>query len=136
MKTATIFLICLAYSSYGQEKEAISESILRGKEVYSGQCMSCHMAEGEGIADLYPPLSKSDYLMSDKQPSIHNIIHGMTGEIIVNGKTYNMEMTPFDFLSDQEVSDVLNYIRNSWGNEGEAVTPEEVAAVRTKTPKD
>ena len=42
-----------------------------------------------------------------------------------------MEMTAFD-LSDQEVSDVLNYIRNSWGNNGEAVMPEEVSAARNK----
>jgi len=38
-------------------------------------------------------------------------------------------MTSFD-LNDQEVSDVLNYIRNSWGNKGEAVRPEEVKAAR------
>lgn len=48
---------------------------------------------------------------------------------MVNGKPYNIDMTLFD-LSDQDVSDVLNYIRNSWGNKGEAVMPEEVAVSR------
>jgi nitrite reductase (NO-forming) len=49
----------------------------------------------------------------------------------VNGKVYNGEMPAFD-LSDQEVSDVLNFIRNSWGNKGEAITPEAVNAARKK----
>ena len=135
MKTYLILIIpcflAITIASYGQKKtDDLSQSIARGKEVYTAQCMSCHMEEGQGIENVYPPLAKSDYLMKDKERSIHNVIHGLSGEILVNGQTYNMEMTPFDFLSDQEVSDVLNYIRNSWGNKGEAVTPDEVHAAR------
>ncbi len=69
--------------------------------------------------------------MADKKRSIEQVLYGITGEIKVNGKTYDMEMTGFD-LSDQEASDVLNYIRNSWGNKGAAVTPDEVKALRKK----
>ncbi len=87
------------------------------------------MELGEGIEDIYPPLAKSDYLMADKKRSIQQILYGLTGEIKVNGKTYNGEMTGFD-MTDQEVSDVVNYIRNSFGNKGGAVTPEEVKAAR------
>lgn len=101
----------------------------RGKEIYISQCMSCHMDEGQGIEDVYPPLAKSDYLMADKKRSIDNVIHGLSGEIKVNGKTYNMEMTAYD-LTDEQVSDVLNYIRNSWGNKSKPVTAEEVKACR------
>ena len=120
----------LAFSSFSQKQTSdLKESVARGKEIYIAQCMSCHMEGGEGIEDVYPPLAKSDYLMKDKGRSISTVIHGLSGEIVVNGKTYNMEMTAFD-LSDQEVSDVLNYIRNSWGNKGEAVMPEEVSAAR------
>ena len=130
----SLFTFCLfltGVASVAQKQRSdLKESIVRGKEIYMTQCMSCHMDEGQGIADVYPPLAKSDYLMKDKLRSINNVIHGVTGEITVNGKTYNMEMMPFDFLTDQEVSDVLNYVRNSWGNKGEAVTPEEVSAAR------
>jgi nitrite reductase (NO-forming) len=49
----------------------------------------------------------------------------------VNGKVYDNVMTGFD-LTDQEVSDVLNYIRNNWGNKGGAVIPEEISTVRNK----
>ena len=112
-----------------QQKFDLKASIERGKDVYIGQCLSCHLEQGEGIEDVYPPLAKSDYLMADKIRSITEVLHGLSGEIKVNGKTYNGDMTSFD-LSDQEVSDVLNYIRNSWGNKGPAVTPEEVKAAR------
>jgi nitrite reductase (NO-forming) len=126
----TVILVGGSFLSFQQtQKFDLKASITRGKDVYIAQCMSCHLEQGEGIEDVYPPLAKSDYLMADKIRSITNVLHGLTGEITVNGKVYNGDMTPFD-LSDQEVSDVLNYIRNSWGNKGEAVTPEEVKAAR------
>ena len=122
----------VTFLSFSQkQKSDLNESVARGKEIYIAQCMSCHMEGGEGIEDVYPPLAKSDYLMEDKTRSINTVIHGLSGEIVVNGKTYNMEMTAFE-LSDQEASDVLNYIRNSWGNKGEPVTPEEVSTARKK----
>lgn len=121
-------------TGYAQKKQKqgspSAESIARGKEVYTLHCMSCHADEGQGIEGIYPPLAKSDYLMKDKSRSIETVVNGLSGEIIVNGKTYNMEMMPFNFLADEEISDVLNYVRSSWGNKGEAVTPEEVSKAR------
>lgn len=112
------------------QKFDLKASITRGKDVYTAQCMSCHMEQGEGIENVYPPVAKSDYLMADKKRSIDQVLHGVTGQIKVKGVTYDGVMTGFEMLSDQEVSDVLNYIRNSFGNKGAAVTPEEVKASR------
>lgn len=116
------------FSSFVQKFD-LKASIARGKEIYTAQCITCHLEKGEGIEGAFPPLAKSDYLMADKKRSIQQIIHGASGEIKVNGDTYNAEMPAMD-LTDEEVSDVLNYVRNSWGNKGEAVTPAEVKAVR------
>ena len=112
------------------QKFDLKASVERGKEVYTAQCMSCHMEQGEGIENVYPPLAKSDYLMADKKRSIDQVLHGLTGDVKVNGKVYNGEMAGFNVLSDTEVSDVLNYVRNSFGNKGPAVTPEEVKVLR------
>lgn len=112
------------------QKFDLKASIERGKDVYSGQCMSCHMDQGEGIEGVYPPLAKSDYLAADKKRSIDQVLHGLTGEITVNGQKYDGVMTGFDALSDTEISDVLNYVRNSFGNKGAAVLPDEVKAMR------
>jgi mono/diheme cytochrome c family protein len=109
----------------------LKASITRGRESYVTYCLSCHMDQGEGIEGIYPPLAKADYLMADKDRAVRQIIYGASGEMVVNGKTYNTEMTGFD-LTDQEVSDLVNYIRNSFGNKGGAITPEQVNAIRKK----
>ena len=107
----------------------LKASVVRGEQIYMSYCISCHMDQGQGIEGVYPPLAKSDYLMADKKRAIQQVLYGVSGEIKVNGKMYNMEMTGFD-LNDQEASDVLNYIRNSWGNKGGVITPSEVKTVR------
>ncbi len=116
-------------SFQGKPAFDLKSSAARGKETYIAYCISCHMEKGEGIEDVYPPLAKSDYMMADKKRSIQQVLRGVTGEIKVKGKVYNTEMSGFD-LSDQEVSDVLNYVRNSFGNKGEVVTPGQVKALR------
>lgn len=109
----------------------LKASMARGRETYITYCLSCHLDQGEGIEGVYPPLAKSDYLMADKNRTISQILNGVSGEIIVNGKKYNAEMTAVD-LTDQEVSDVVNYVRNSFGNKGGVTTPEQVASLRKK----
>ncbi len=121
----TTFVLLVFFLSYGQKGFDLKSSISRGKEVYVSYCITCHMEQGEGMEDVYPPLAKSDYLMADKKRSVQQIVYGASGEMKVNGKTYNADMTGFD-LSDQEVSDLLNFIRNSFGNKGGVTTPEEV----------
>lgn len=110
----------------------LKASIERGKELYSLECQSCHMAEGEGLPGVYPPLAKTDYL---KQPTpflINIILKGQSGEIVVNGTTYNTPMPAQNYLTDEKVSDILNYIRNSWTNKGTAITPAQVKTQREK----
>jgi mono/diheme cytochrome c family protein len=127
-----IYVITIA-SIVGFQKPAfdLKASITRGKDVYTTYCLSCHQENGEGIESVYPPLAKSDYLMADKKRSIQQVLKGVTGEIKVKGVVYNTDMPGVD-ISDQEVSDVLNYIRNSFGNKGAAVSPSEVKALRGK----
>ncbi|MCE2998189.1 MAG: c-type cytochrome [Cyclobacteriaceae bacterium] len=122
--------IAITFVSF-QKKPAfdLKASMTRGQEVYTTNCVSCHMEKGEGMEGVFPPLAKSNYLMADKKRSIVQIIKGVSGPIKVNGVEYNGEMAAID-LSDQEISDVLNYVRNSFGNKGAAVTPEEVKAAR------
>lgn len=131
MKTLFL-LIALAITLVSFQKKPafdLKASMTRGQEVYTTNCVSCHMERGEGMEGVFPPLAKSNYLMADKKRSIVQIIKGVSGPIKVNGVEYNGEMAAID-LSDQEISDVLNYVRNSFGNKGVAVTPDEVKAAR------
>lgn len=135
MKRFFLLVAVVAVSSFfafqQKPKFNLAESIARGKDIYTAQCLTCHLEQGEGIEDVYPPLAKSDYLMADKKRSVQQVLYGAKGEMKVRGKTYNGEMSAFD-LNDQQTSDVLNYIRNSFGNKGGAITPEEIKAARTK----
>lgn len=111
------------------EEESTTADYSAGEEIYGKTCAACHQANGEGIAAAFPPLANSDYLMEDKMRAIKQVIEGSSGEMVVNGETYNGTMTPQN-LSDQEIVDVLNYVYHAWGNDGETVTLEDVAAVK------
>jgi mono/diheme cytochrome c family protein len=100
-----------------------------GKEVYSLNCQSCHMEKGEGVAGLYPPLAKTTYV-KDTKKIIGIILNGQSGEIVVNGNKYNTDMPAQAYLSDQQIADVLTYVRSSWGNKYPAVTAAQVKAER------
>jgi nitrite reductase (NO-forming) len=101
-----------------------------GDDIYKRNCASCHMAGGDGIANVYPPLAKSDYI-ADRERAIMQVIKGSSGEIVVNGKTYNNTMPPQQ-LNDEEVAAVLTYVYTNMGNSGTPVTAAEVAAVRAR----
>lgn len=117
----------------GQNKEImqtdLEKSMERGAAVYSDFCIQCHLPNGKGIPNNFPPLDGSNWLTEKRTESIHAVKYGQRGEIQVNGVTYNGIMTPMG-LSEQEVADVLNYVMNAWGNTQEKmVTKEEVEAV-------
>ena len=110
----------------------LEESIQRGSKIYADFCVTCHMEQGEGVVNAFPPLAKSDYWMNNREASIRGVKYGQSGELIVNGIAYNSEMAPLG-LEDEEVADVMNYISNSWGNSSEdMVTLEEVEAISKK----
>ncbi len=95
--------------------KTLKEKIALGKNIYTKTCFACHQANGEGIANAFPPLAKSDYLNADVKRAIDIVLNGKTGEITVNGKKYNSVMTK-QTLTDDEIADVLTYVYNSWGN--------------------
>lgn len=119
-------------SEKSSEKSPLTESIKRGKEVYSDLCVTCHLPNGKGIPGTYPPLDGSNWLTEKREESIRGVKYGMQGPIEVNGEKYDNIMTPMG-LSDQEVADAMNYVMNSWSNKiDNMVTVEEVAAIEKK----
>lgn len=118
-------------SSVSQQQHSLQmkESISSGAGLYNNFCASCHLAGGEGIKGVFPPLKDSDWLKNNQKESIHAIKFGLKGPIKVNGIEYD-NLMPALGLSDQEIADIMNYINNTWGNNfGEPVTEEDVAAI-------
>ena len=106
----------------------------KGKQVFMQTCFVCHQPEGQGIPGQIPPLAKSDFLMADKVRAIRGVLQGQSGEMVVNGKTYNGIMVPLNYLTDEQVANALTYVLNSWGNTGAAVKAEEVRRIRSEAP--
>jgi len=106
----------------------------QGKQVYMQTCFVCHQPDGVGIPNQIPPLAKSDFLMADKHRAIRGVLAGQSGEMVVNGKKFNGVMIPLNYLSDDQVANVLTYVRNSFGNQGEPVTMNEVRKIRSDLP--
>jgi nitrite reductase (NO-forming) len=103
----------------------------KGKRVYLQTCFACHQPNGAGLPPVFPPLAKSDFLMADKTRAISAVVKGLAGPINVNGQDYNGVMPPV-MLTEEQVADVVTYVRNSWGNEGDIVTVEEVKKLRAE----
>ena len=114
------------------EPNSVTTTSHPGKKVYDNICLACHMANGTGVPNMFPPLAGTDWVTGDKEQLIRITIQGLSGKIEVNGKTYNSIMPPNSHLSDREIADVLSYIRQSFGNDASEVTAEEVSSVRNK----
>lgn len=111
--------------------KTLADQMKYGKELYGRTCFACHQSEGQGVPNAFPPLAKSDYLNANTDRTINAVLHGLSGEISVNGKKYNNVMTSQN-LTDDEIADVLTYVYNSWGNNKTVVTPAKVKALRAK----
>lgn len=111
--------------------KTVPEQIKAGKEIYGRTCFACHQSEGQGIPNAFPPLAKSDFLNADPKRAIDAVLHGLSGEITVNGKKYNSVMTSQN-LTDEEIANVLTYVYNSWGNNKTNVTAPMVKTQRGK----
>lgn len=109
-----------------------------GHEVYfrDAHCATCHQPDGKGLDPAFPPLYDSIFVHGDAERLIKLTLHGLMGPFELHGKKYDgqVPMTPFGgMLTDQEVADVLTYVRNQFGNKASAITPEQVEKVREAT---
>lgn len=107
-----------------------------GEEVYKTgaggiACITCHQENGQGTPGAFPPLVGQKEHMGDCVKHAGIVINGMTGELVVDGTTYNGVMTPQgDMLDDMKIAAVISYERMSWGNDYGFCMPEDVAKAR------
>jgi nitrite reductase (NO-forming) len=102
-----------------------ADRIKLGEGIYNTNCAACHQTTGVGVPQAFPPLAKADYLKGAKPAAIKAVTGGLQGKLVVNGSEYNGVMPSWS-LNDEEVANVLTYIYNSWDNDGDEVTPEDV----------
>jgi mono/diheme cytochrome c family protein len=116
--------------------EAAKQQIERGAAVYQSVCGLCHQPTGYGVPNVAPPLAESAWVTGEPERLIRIALHGLYGEIEVNGQKWNLAMPGQGMnplLDDAKLADVLSYVRNAWGNEAAPITAAQIAAVREQT---
>jgi len=130
------FALLMSNTSKDVAKEnfitGVQQSKTTGEKIFKKYCISCHMADGSGVPHMNPPLIQTKYVLGEKEDLIKIILNGI-GNVEINGETYTNKMPPLKkILKDQQIADVLTYVRKSFGNKAPAVTVTEVKAVRSK----
>ena len=119
-----------AKSGNAPAQTGLAASVARGKQVYLTQCLACHQVDAAGVQGMNPPLIKTKFVLGDKPTLVKIVLNGMTGAVDINGDTYHNVMASHSDLTDQQIADVLTYVRNSFGNKASAVTAAQVKAIR------
>jgi nitrite reductase (NO-forming) len=103
--------------------------LARGKSVYERVCAACHQPDGKGVPTIFPPVADSDFFQQRPYEMAHMVLHGRSGEIVVNGVHYNSVMPPQD-LNDDDIAAVINYINVEMNKGKPVLTPNQVKEMR------
>jgi len=135
--TGILFLfsvLLMALTKTGSSNQnKLAASIERGKKVYAERCLTCHQADGGGVQNMNPPLTKTKWVLGDKIQLIQIVLKGLSTGVEIDGDSYHNVMASHADLTDLQIADVLTYVRNSFGNKAKTVTEAEVRSVRAKT---
>lgn len=120
--------------------DALVKQYPKGARLFANICQTCHGKDGDGIKSLAPPLNQSQLVTGDKKRLISIVLYGITGPIDVNGKHYKAPEISADMpgigsndeYNDQDIAEVLSFIRNCWSNQASKVTDKDIQEVRTK----
>jgi mono/diheme cytochrome c family protein len=112
-----------------------AEAMARGKIVYNNICLACHMADGKGVPMMNPPIVNTEYVLGDKTRLIKIVLNGFKEDVQINGQTFSNNMTPHSDLKDQQIADVLTFVRRSFGNKASRVYTLDVKKVRAANKK-
>jgi mono/diheme cytochrome c family protein len=129
-------LTLLASAARSEDAFDLQASINRGKMVYMQTCIACHQPTGLGIPGAFPPLAGTEYTQGDSRRMIAMTLKGVNPPLKVKEMTYVVPMPPlptqFPILADDnKLADVINFVRNSFGNKDEkGVTPAMIGDVR------
>lgn len=106
-----------------------------GKSVYEAVCLACHQQNGLGQEGVAPPLAGSEWVAGTPERMVRIILSGMRGPIHVKKQTFELEMPSLGVLDDQEIANVVSYVRHEWGHNFSSVSAAEVKRIRAATDK-
>jgi mono/diheme cytochrome c family protein len=138
IKTYVAFLsaVCILIFGFTSEKTLIQQTDQsEGSQLYKKYCLACHQATGKGIRNMFPPLTGNEKITGPPAELIKIVLYGLEGPIVVNGREYNQPMPPQAYLTDKQISEILTFIRKSWGNDAPPITSANVQKIRKQGKK-
>jgi mono/diheme cytochrome c family protein len=131
--TLVVVFLCIAGASAQSSNKLVAASAARGKTVYLQRCMVCHQADGGGVPKLNAPLDGSSAVNgTDVAKLIIYIVKGFADRVEIDGELYSNAMPAAADLTDQQIADVLTFIRSNWSNKAGHVTSLQVKQTRSK----
>lgn len=128
-----LLLLSLAVAGCSSDLPPAGE-MAQGQEPYLRWCASCHGLNGEGKPPTFPPIAGSEWLALSDEALALIVLYGLRGEIQVKGQTYRGYMPPMQHLSDQDIADILNFMRSAWTDDKASINAEGVERLRTIFP--
>ncbi|MEK6781166.1 MAG: c-type cytochrome [Bacteroidota bacterium] len=104
--------------------------LVGGEKIYGTYCGVCHQQDGRGASGRFPPLAGTPWVTGDKQKLIGILMNGLEGQIEVKGEIFNSVMPKHSFLTNEEMANVLTYIRQNFGNKASAISAKEINEIR------
>ena len=130
MKSINVFFFVLGLFAVNSIS---AQNMSNGKKIYETRCLVCHQADGGGVPNMNAPLDGASNVVGNDIARMVKIIRGGYNErIALDGYYYSNAMTANPDLKDQDIADVLSYIRNSWSNKASKVTLAQVQKVKKK----
>jgi cbb3-type cytochrome c oxidase subunit II len=102
-----------------------------GAKLFIDNCSACHGEQGAGVPGAFPSLV-GDPVVNDANPAvqIRTVLNGLSGKTI-GGSKFDAAMPPFgDVITDQQIADIIDHERSSWGNKAPLVKAHDVATQR------
>jgi mono/diheme cytochrome c family protein len=120
--------------------ENIAKLYPKGVALYGSVCQTCHGKDGNGVPSLAPPLNGSEWVTGNKDKLIAIVMYGLTGPVKIAGKVYKAPEINGDMpgigqnkeYTDDDIAQVLSFIRSSWGNKAEKITATDITNLRSK----
>lgn len=130
-KAGSIFIVLIiSFFIVSCSAGVSAEKMEEGKKVYAVNCGGCHMENGMGVPRMNPALVNSPYVMGHPASLIELVLRG-SDFFGATKRSYNNQMASFRNLKDEEIADVLTYIRNNFAKTGDEISVEDVKKVRS-----
>ena len=133
MTKKLLLALCSSFAFVAAAFAQETDQMTLGKTTYKMTCVACHQPTGAGLPMVFPPITKSPYVMGSAERLAAIILKGNAGPFTVDGKPYNNIMVPQEMmLDDTKIAAVMTYVRANYGNTAGPVVADLVAATRKK----